>query len=77
MFRSLHMKLVLIMVLLIISLMTVVGAFLMNAVVRYYLDDFNTRMSTMFSSSRPSGSQLWPPQPVRTGTASARLSRTG
>ena len=34
MFRSLHMKLVLIMVLLIISLMTVVGAFLMNAVVR-------------------------------------------
>ena len=50
MFRSLHMKLVLIMVLLIISLMTVVGAFLMNAVVRYYLDDFNTRMSTMFSA---------------------------
>ena len=41
MFRSLHMKLVLIMVLLIISQMTVVGAFLMNAVVRYYLDDFN------------------------------------
>ena len=50
MFRSLHMKLVLIMVLLILSLMTVVGAFLMNAVVRYYLDDFNTRMSTMFSA---------------------------
>ena len=50
MFRSLHMKLVLIMVLLIVSLMTVVGAFLMNAVVRYYLDDFNTRMSTMFSA---------------------------
>ena len=50
MFRSLHMKLVLIMVLLIISLMTVVGAFLMNAVVRYYLDDFNTRMSSMFSA---------------------------
>ena len=50
MFRSLHMKLVLIMVLLIISLMTVVGAFLMNAVVRYYLEDFNTRMSSMFSA---------------------------
>ena len=50
MFRSLHMKLVLIMVLLILSLMTVVGAFLMNAVVRYYLDDFNTRMSTIFSA---------------------------
>ena len=50
MFRSLHMKLVLIMVLLILSLMTVVGAFLMNAVVRYYLDDFNNRMSAMFSA---------------------------
>ena len=32
MFRSLHMKLVLIMVLLIMSLMLVVGVFLMNAV---------------------------------------------
>ena len=43
MFRSLHMKLVLIMVLLIVSLMTVVGAFLMNSVVRFYLNDFNER----------------------------------
>ena len=43
MFRSLHMKLVLIMVLLIVSLMTVVGAFLMNSVVRFYLNDFNQR----------------------------------
>ena len=50
MFRSLHMKLVLIMVLLIISLMTVVGAFLMNSVVRFYLNDFNERMTTMFSA---------------------------
>ena len=50
MFRSLHMKLVLIMVLLIVSLMTVVGAFLMNSVVRFYLDDFNERMTTMFSA---------------------------
>ena len=33
MFRSLHMKLVLIMVLLTVSLMMVVGVFLMNAVV--------------------------------------------
>ena len=40
MFRSLHMKLVLIMVLLIVSLMTVVGAFLMNSVVRFYINDF-------------------------------------
>ena len=44
MFRSLHMKLVLIMVLLILSLMTVVGAFLMNSVVRFYLDDFYVQM---------------------------------
>ena len=50
MFRSLHMKLVLILVLLIMSLMLVVGVFLMNAVVRFYLDDFNQRMSGMFSS---------------------------
>ena len=50
MFRSLHMKLVLIMVLLIVSLMTVVGAFLMNSVVRFYLNDFNERMTTMFSA---------------------------
>lgn len=50
MFRSLHMKLVLIMVLLIMSLMLVVGVFLMNAVVRFYLNDFNQRMSDMFSS---------------------------
>ena len=50
MFRSLHMKLVLIMVLLTVSLMMVVGVFLMNAVVRFYLDDFNQRMRDMFSS---------------------------
>ena len=43
------MKLVLIMVLLIMSLMLVVGVFLMNAVVRFYLNDFNQRMSNMFS----------------------------
>ena len=48
MFRSLHMKLVLIMVLLILSLMTVVGAFLMNSVVRFYLDDFYAQMQTVF-----------------------------
>ena len=49
MFRSLHMKLVLIMVLLIVSLMTVVGAFLMNSVVSFYLDDFYSQMADMFS----------------------------
>ena len=42
------MKLVLIMVLLILSLMTVVGAFLMNSVVRFYLDDFYVQMQDVF-----------------------------
>ena len=39
MFRSLHMKLMLIMTLLIISLMTVVGAFLINSVANYYTQE--------------------------------------
>ena len=43
MFRSLHMKLMLIMTLLIISLMTVVGAFLINSVANYYTQDFYTQ----------------------------------
>ena len=46
--RSLHLKLVLIMVLLIISLMTVVGAFLMNSVTGYYINDFYTQMADAF-----------------------------
>ncbi len=49
MFRSLHMKLVLIMVLLIISLMTVVGAFLINSVSAFYLNDFYDQMSQVFN----------------------------
>lgn len=49
MFRSLHMKLVLIMVLLIISLMTVVGAFLINSVVVFYMNDFQTQISDVFN----------------------------
>lgn len=46
--RSLHMKLVLIMVLLIVSLMAVVGAFLMNSVTGYYINDFYNQMATAF-----------------------------
>ena len=46
--RSLHLKLVLIMVLLIISLMTVVGAFLMNSVTGYYINDFYSQMAEAF-----------------------------
>ena len=46
--RGLHMKLVLIMVLLILSLMTVVGAFLMNSVTGYYINDFYGQIASAF-----------------------------
>ena len=49
MLRSLHMKLVMLMVLLILSLMTVVGAFLINSVMAFYLEDFYTQMSNVFA----------------------------
>ena len=49
MFRSLHMKLVMILVLLITSLMAVVGAFLMTSVTNFYIDDFYTQMNAAFS----------------------------
>lgn len=52
MFRSLHMKLVLIMVLLIVALMTVVGAFLMNSVTVFYLDEFYSDMSTVLTDEQ-------------------------
>ena len=44
MFRSLHMKLVMIMLLLVTSLMAVVGAFLMTSVTNFYIDDFYEQM---------------------------------
>ena len=43
MLRSLHMKLVMLMVLLILSLMTVVGAFLINSVVAFTSRTFTAR----------------------------------
>jgi len=45
------MKLMLIMTLLIVSLMTVVGAFLINSVIGYYLRDFYTQMNTAFTDT--------------------------
>ena len=48
MLRSLHMKLVMIMVLLIMSLMMIVGAFLINSVTAFYLEDFYSQMSDVF-----------------------------
>ncbi len=49
--RSLHTKLVMILVLLILSLMIVVGSFLINSVEAFYLRDFYTRVATRFSDS--------------------------
>jgi len=43
------MKLVMIMVLLILSLMMVVGAFLINSVTAFYLDDFYSQMADVFA----------------------------
>ncbi len=48
MLRSLHMKLVMIMILLILSLMMVVGAFLINSVTAFYQEDFYSQMSDVF-----------------------------
>ena len=49
MFRSLHMKLVLILVLLILSVMIVVGTLLINRVSSYFLDDFGSQMEEVFT----------------------------
>ena len=51
MFRSLHMKLVMIMLLLVTSLMAVVGAFLMTSITNFYIDDFYEQMSEVFGGS--------------------------
>ena len=49
MFRSLHMKLMLILLLLITSLMAVVGAFLTTSVSSFYIDTFYEQISAVFS----------------------------
>ncbi len=54
MFRSLHMKLVMIMLLLVTSLMAVVGAFLMTSVTSFYIDEFYEQMSETFGESNAS-----------------------
>lgn len=48
--KSLYSKLVLIMLLIILSLMAVVGAFLMNAIRSFYMDDFYAKMKTVFEN---------------------------
>ena len=49
MLRSLHTKLVLIMVLLVVCLMTIAGAFLINSVNRFFLHSFYEQMEEVFS----------------------------
>ena len=46
--RTLHLKLVLILMLLIVSLMVVVGAFLMNSVTGYYINEFYSQIAAAF-----------------------------
>ena len=53
MFRSLHMKLVLIMLLLITSLMTVVGAFMVTSITGFYIDEFYQQVESVFGDSDP------------------------
>lgn len=43
MFRSLHMKLVLVLILLVVSVMAVVGTFLINSVTAYNIDESKPR----------------------------------
>jgi two-component system sensor histidine kinase VicK len=50
MFRSLHMKLTMILLLLITSLMAVVGAFLTTSVSSFYIDTFYQQMDDVFGS---------------------------
>ncbi len=50
-FRSLHMKLVLILVLMIVSVMAVVGTFLINSVNTFYLDSFYDQMQNVFNQA--------------------------
>ena len=49
MLRSLHTKLVLIMVLLVVCLMTIAGAFLINSVNRFFLNEFYNQMAEVFT----------------------------
>ena len=65
MFRSLHMKLVLIMLLLITSLMTIVGAFLMTSITGFFIDDFYQQVDAISAPTTPplsTISALWRPR---------------
>ena len=51
MLRSLHMKLVLIMILLVVCLMTIAGAFLTSSINQFYLNEFYSQMSGVFQDA--------------------------
>ncbi|MDY3282269.1 MAG: ATP-binding protein [Dysosmobacter sp.] len=53
MFRSLHMKLTMILLLLILSLMAVVGAFLTTSVSSFYINTFYQQMDDVFGEGNP------------------------
>ncbi len=50
MFRSLHRKLVLVLVLLIVSVMAVVATFLINSMTSFHIREFRSQMSSVFTS---------------------------
>ncbi len=50
MFRSLHRKLVLVLVLLIVSVMAVVATFLINSMTSYHIREFQSQMASVFTS---------------------------
>jgi two-component system sensor histidine kinase VicK len=58
MFRSLYLKLVLIMSLLMVSIMAVVVTFLISRVAVYHLDEFSNQMRTLFNDNEEFGSRL-------------------
>ena len=60
--RSLRMKVVMVMVILILALMTVIGAFLMNGVGNFYISEFYVQMEQTFSQSFIAQLQKMPEQ---------------
>lgn len=50
MFKNLHMKLVAIFVLLVISVMSVVGTFLINSVTSFYINEFSNQLALVFTT---------------------------
>lgn len=71
--RSLYTKLVLIMLVLIISLMSVVGAFLVRGIRNFYLDQFYERMETAFTNQEMMSGLYSAAEEGRAGLIAERL----